>query len=169
MAGKTGLGGDCVTVTGHASPELRMLSKLIIAFLLMAACVAIHAMGLIAAFRWLEVRMARRVGDFWWSVWRLVRIASWTVFLHLLQILSWAFLYAVRGAMPDFTTAAYFSAVTPTPRPVTAISSCPGMAAGRRCRSAHRDSHVRPVHRHVLCRLLQHFRPRPKERAPCLN
>ena len=58
--------------------------------------------------------MARRIGDFWWAVWRLVRIASWTVFLHLLQILSWAFLYAVQGAMPDFPTAAYFSAVTYT-------------------------------------------------------
>ena len=36
------------------------------------------------------------------------------MFLHLLQILVWAFLYAWRGAMPDFTTAAYFSAVTYT-------------------------------------------------------
>jgi hypothetical protein len=36
------------------------------------------------------------------------------VLLHLLQILSWAGLYALRGAMPDLTTAAYFSAVTYT-------------------------------------------------------
>jgi hypothetical protein len=36
------------------------------------------------------------------------------VFLHLLQILVWAFMYAWRGAMADFTTAAYFSAVTYT-------------------------------------------------------
>ena len=91
-----------------------MLSKLLIAFALMALCVAIHAMGLIGVFRWMRVRLARGTQDFWPSTWRLVRVASWTVFLHLLQILVWAFIYAWRGAMPDFTTAAYFSAVTYT-------------------------------------------------------
>jgi hypothetical protein len=91
-----------------------MLSKLLIGFTLMALCVAIHAMGLISVFRWIRGHPARDAGEFWPPTWRLIRIASWTVFLHLLQILVWAFLYAVRGAMPDFTTAAYFSAVTYT-------------------------------------------------------
>jgi Ion channel len=91
-----------------------MLSKLLIAFFLMALCVAIHAMGLIGVFRWMRARLARGRREFWPSTWRLVRVASWTVFLHLLQILVWAFLYAWRGAMPDFATAAYFSAVTYT-------------------------------------------------------
>ena len=80
----------------------------------MALCVAIHAMGLITLFRWMRVRVARGERDFWPSAWLLIRIASWVVFLHLLQILVWAFVYAWRGAMPDFTTAAYFSAVTYT-------------------------------------------------------
>jgi hypothetical protein len=91
-----------------------MITKLLVAFSLMALCVAIHAMGLIAVFRWMHGRLARGAGDFWLPAWTLIRIASWTVFLHLLQILVWAFLYAWRGAMPDFTTAAYFSAVTYT-------------------------------------------------------
>lgn len=91
-----------------------MLTKLLLAFGLMALCVTIHAMGLIAVFRWMQVKLARGTRDFWPSVWRLIRVATWTVFLHLLQILVWAFLYAWRGAMPDFTTAAYFSAVTYT-------------------------------------------------------
>src|SRR6266513_5399845 len=91
-----------------------MLSKLLIAFLLMALCVAIHAMGLMAVFRWMQVRVVRGTRGFWRSTWRLVRVAAWTVLLHLLQILAWAFVYAVGGAMPDFTTAAYFSAVTYT-------------------------------------------------------
>jgi len=34
--------------------------------------------------------------------------------LHLIEILVWALLYTWRGAMPDFTTSAYFSAVTYT-------------------------------------------------------
>lgn len=91
-----------------------MFSKLLIAFTLMAVCVAIHAVGLIGVFRWTQARLARGTQNFWPSAWRLVRVASWTVFLHLLQILVWAFLYAWRGALPDFTTAAYFSAVTYT-------------------------------------------------------
>ena len=44
----------------------------------------------------------------------LVRIAAWTVLLHLIEILVWALFYAWRGAMPDIATSAYFSAVTYT-------------------------------------------------------
>lgn len=91
-----------------------MLTKLAIAFCLMALCVTIHAMGLTAAFRWMKVRLARGARDFWPSTWRLIRIATWTVLLHLVQILVWACYYAWQGAMPDLTTASYFSAVTYT-------------------------------------------------------
>lgn len=91
-----------------------MLMKLLIAFCLMALCVAIHATGLIAAFRWTRIRPACDRPGFWPSTWGLVRVASWTVCLHLLQILVWAFHYARQGAMPDFATASYFSAVTYT-------------------------------------------------------
>ena len=58
--------------------------------------------------------MGRRARGFGASAWRLIRVASWTVLLHLLQILVWAVAYAAGGAMPDFTTASYFSAVTYT-------------------------------------------------------
>ena len=91
-----------------------MLIKLLVAFSLMALCVTIHAMGLMAVFRWMKGQPANRAWDFWPPAWTLIRIASWTVFLHLMQILVWASLYAWRGAMADFTTAAYFSAVTYT-------------------------------------------------------
>jgi hypothetical protein len=91
-----------------------MLSKLIIAFSLMALCVAIHGMGLIAGVRRIRSRYAGRTLDFRASAGKLVRIASWAVFLHLLQIVVWALFYVWRGAMPDFQTAAYFSAVTYT-------------------------------------------------------
>jgi len=91
-----------------------MLSKLLIAFLLMAGCVAIHATGLIAILRWVQARLEHAGQGLWPATGRLVFIAGWAVLLHLAQILSWAALYALRGAMPDFTTAAYFSAVTYT-------------------------------------------------------
>ena len=91
-----------------------MFMKLLIAFSLMAVCVAIHAVGLIAVFRWMQGRVAGGTRDFWPSTWVLVRVATWTVVLHLVQILAWAVVYAWLGALPDLTTAAYFSAVTYT-------------------------------------------------------
>ena len=91
-----------------------MLTKLLVAFSLMAVCVTIHAMGLTTVFGWMHARQGRRPQNMWSPAWTLIRIASWVVFLHLLQILVWALMYAWRGAMPDFTTAAYFSAVTYT-------------------------------------------------------
>ena len=91
-----------------------MLTKLTIAFALMALCVAIHSMGLTAVFRRIRKVPLPSESEFWPSTGRLIRIASWTVFLHLLQIIVWAIVYTWRGAMPDFTTAAYFSAVTYT-------------------------------------------------------
>ena len=40
--------------------------------------------------------------------------AIWMVLLHLAEIAVWAVFYAWRDAMPDLTSAAYFSAVTYT-------------------------------------------------------
>src|SRR4030095_3854715 len=91
-----------------------MLSKLLIAFFLMALCVTIHAMGLTGAFRWMHARLARGTAGFWPAASVLVRLAFWAVVRHLIETLVWALLYAWRGAMQDFTTSAYFSAVTYT-------------------------------------------------------
>jgi len=91
-----------------------MLGKLLLAFGLMALCVVIHATGVVAVFRKLHPQVARGARGFTPSTWRLIRVASWTILLHLLQILAWAAAYALGRAMPDFTTAAYFSAVTYT-------------------------------------------------------
>ena len=94
-----------------------MLTKLFIAIGLVAFCVAIHAihaMGLIAVLQWLKARLVGGTRGFWPPAWSLIRVAAWAVLLHLLQILVWAALYAWHDAMPDLTTAAYFSAVTYT-------------------------------------------------------
>jgi hypothetical protein len=91
-----------------------MLSKLLIAFCLMALCVMIHASGMIVALRKMKASVDRLDGGFWPATGMLVGTAGWTLLLHLAQILVWAFFYAWRGAMPDLTTAAYFSAVTYT-------------------------------------------------------
>ena len=91
-----------------------MLSKLLIAWCLMALCVTIHAIGLTAAFTWIKGRSATIGGHFWLATGTLICIAGWTVLMHLLQIAVWAFFYTWKGGMPDLQTALYFSAVTYT-------------------------------------------------------
>ena len=91
-----------------------MLGKLSLAFALMAFCVTLHSMGLTTILHRLRVRAAHGAHGFGPSAWWMIRVAAWTVLLHLLQILSWAIAYRAGNAMPDFTTAAYFSAVTYT-------------------------------------------------------
>jgi Ca2+/Na+ antiporter len=44
----------------------------------------------------------------------LVRTAGWIILLHLIEIAVWAFFYTWKNAMPDLTSAFYFSAVTYT-------------------------------------------------------
>lgn len=91
-----------------------MLSKLLIAWFLMAVCVTIHALGLTAAFRWVKRGSAAIGARLWPATWMLIRIAGWTVLLHSLQIAVWAFHLAWSGALPDLQTAFYFSVVTYT-------------------------------------------------------
>ena len=91
-----------------------MLSKLLIAWCLLAFCVMIHATGLTLGFHWLRRKAAPLAGQIWPATWLLVITAGWTLLLHLLEIVVWAIGYACLGAMPDLTSAIYFSAVTYT-------------------------------------------------------
>jgi hypothetical protein len=90
-----------------------MLSKLLVAWLLMAGCVAIHAAGVASAVRWLG-RPAAIADRFWASTRLFVGLAGWMVLLHLFEIAAWAMFYVMRGAMPDVQSAFYFSGVTYT-------------------------------------------------------
>jgi hypothetical protein len=90
-----------------------MLSKLLIAWCLMAVCVAIHATGVTAALRWFRRRPRMPRSDWGWTS-LLSFLAGWVVFLHLLEITVWALLYLQVGAIPDLQSTLYFSAVTYT-------------------------------------------------------
>jgi hypothetical protein len=90
-----------------------VISKLLIAWCLMAACVAIHAGGTAAALRWLR-RQPRDLPRFWPGTWLFIRLAGWIVICHLVEIAAWAIFYVSAGAMPDLASASYFSAVTYT-------------------------------------------------------
>lgn len=90
-----------------------MLAKLLIALLLMALCVVIHALGVLLALRHLR-RSSLDTTHFWRICWMLIMMASWMILLHLLEITSWAVFYAAEHGMPDLESAMYFSAVTYT-------------------------------------------------------
>jgi hypothetical protein len=90
-----------------------MLSKLVLAWCVLAVCVLTHAVGVTHAARWLRGRRIS-VNRAWAWTWMYVGLAGFIIVLHLIEIAAWALLYGWQGAMPDFTTAAYFSAVTYT-------------------------------------------------------
>ena len=78
----------------------------------MAACVVIHAGGMTIALR--HARRLDVAETFSQWTWLFIRLAGWTILLHLLEITIWALLYSWRGAIADLPDALYFSAVTYT-------------------------------------------------------
>jgi hypothetical protein len=90
-----------------------MLMKLLIAWVLMALCVVVHAMGVTWALRRIGGR-AIASARFWPWTWLFIRLAAWIVLLHLIEVGVWGAFYVWRGAMPDLPTGLYFSAVTYT-------------------------------------------------------
>jgi ion channel len=90
-----------------------MLSKLFVAWCLLALCVVVHAGGVTYVLRWLR-RQPEGPSSFQHWMWLFIRVASWIVVLHLFEIGLWAVLYAAAGAMPDLQTSFYFSTVTYT-------------------------------------------------------
>jgi len=91
-----------------------MISKLFMAWALIALCVVVHAMGMTALLRWVGSWSARVNMRYWFSTWMLVRTAGLIILLHLVEIAIWAFFYVWKHAMPDLQSALYFSAVTYT-------------------------------------------------------
>ena len=90
-----------------------MVSKLFVAWGLMALCVMIHATGITAAMRW-DARRTNIRRSFWSATRLFVSLAGWIILLHLVEITVWAAFYAWKDAMPDMQSALYFSAVTYT-------------------------------------------------------
>jgi hypothetical protein len=90
-----------------------MLLQLLIGLGLLSLCVVIHATGVITAVRSFRHSVAP-ARSFWLATWLFVRLATWIVVLHLVEITAWALVYDWTRAMPDLASALYFSAVTYT-------------------------------------------------------
>jgi hypothetical protein len=91
-----------------------MITRLLASLVVMSLCVAIHAVGSMAALRRLGRSPALDDPRLWPPTFLLMRIAGWLVLLHLLEIAAWACLYAWGRAVPGVDAAFYFSAVTYT-------------------------------------------------------
>jgi hypothetical protein len=91
-----------------------MVSRLLISGLLMAACVAVHAAGLIAAFRWLDRGRVFDDQRFWYVTGMLIAVAGCLVGMHISDIALWGAYYWWGHALQGFRVALYFSAVTYT-------------------------------------------------------
>ena len=89
-----------------------MLSKLLVAWCLMALCVVIHAVGLTLALRALRRRPA--VTGPRASIWLLTTLSASIMLLHMIEIAVWGVFYVWRQALPDLQSSLYFSAVTYT-------------------------------------------------------
>ena len=87
-----------------------MISKLLIAGMLVAVTVAVHAGGLASLLRWLM--RARVPTGFWPTAWLLVRVTCALILIHLIEITVWAFFFAGAGILPDLESALYFSGTT---------------------------------------------------------
>ena len=91
-----------------------MIARMIIAASMMAVCVAVHAIGTVAALRWLDRTRTFEDGRFWHATGLLVCVAGWLVGMHLVDVTLWGSLFAWGRAFPDLQVALYFSAVTYT-------------------------------------------------------
>jgi hypothetical protein len=90
-----------------------VLTKLLLAFTVMAGCVVIHTSGVTWALRRL-VRERDAGQQFWALTWTCIRLAALMVLCHLVEIVLWGLLYLAAAALPDPHAAFYFSAVTYT-------------------------------------------------------
>jgi Ion channel len=92
-----------------------MLKLLLLLFILITLCVAIHGLGMILGLRWLRLaRPDHHVHHFTLPqmFWVLVRVIYGLLLLHLLQILVWAACYHWNDCFPDFATCFYYSATS---------------------------------------------------------
>lgn len=91
-----------------------MFKILLLLFILVSACVAIHGLGMILGLRWLGRTRPAHQHHFSLPAmfWMLVSVVFGLLVLHLLQIVVWAACYHWSDCFPDFNTSFYYSATS---------------------------------------------------------
>ena len=91
-----------------------MMSIVFIAGVIVAATVAVHAVGLALVLSHVATHDADAPRRLWPTTWLLVRVAWLLLVIHGLEISLWALFYLWEGCLPDAESAFYFSGVTYT-------------------------------------------------------
>ena len=91
-----------------------MLSIILIAFVLVAVTVAVHAVGLAVLLRAFVSWQSLPPTRFWPITWLLIRVTWWLILIHLAEIAVWGLFYLWQGCLPDAESAFYFAGVTYT-------------------------------------------------------
>src|SRR5438046_10486109 len=89
-----------------------MIAKLLIASLLVATTVIIHAAGLGMALSHALHSTVRPDTRFWPITWLLIRIAWLLIVIHFVEIAVWALFFWSYKCLPDAESSFYFSGVT---------------------------------------------------------
>jgi len=89
-----------------------VLSKILIAFILVAATVSVQAVGLAALLKALVKSYAQLPTRFWPITWLLIRVTWALIFIHVTEIAVWALFFWWHKCLPDVESSFYFSGVT---------------------------------------------------------
>ena len=89
-----------------------MLSAILIAAVLVAVTVAVHAAGFALMLRSLMKSRAGLPTQAWPIAWLLIRVTWLLILIHVAEITVWALFYLWGGCLPDAESAFYFSGVT---------------------------------------------------------
>ena len=84
----------------------------LIAFVLVAITVIVHAVGLTVLLRFLLKTNDPLPTRFWPILWLLMRVKWWLILIHLIEVSVWGVFYCWQGCQPDTESAFYFSGVT---------------------------------------------------------
>ena len=91
-----------------------MLLKILLACLLVAATVAIHAVGISVLLRAMIRSRAMDQSGFRPVTGIVIALTCWLILIHLAEIAVWGVFYCWQGCLPDAESAFYFSAVSYT-------------------------------------------------------
>jgi hypothetical protein len=89
-----------------------MLFTLLIAALLVAVTVLVHATGFAVVLRALMKSHAALPTEAWPIAGLLIQVTWWLLLVHAAEISVWALCYLWMGCLPDAESAFYFSGVT---------------------------------------------------------
>jgi hypothetical protein len=91
-----------------------MLPVLLVAVLLVALTVVVHAAGFALVLRSFMKSHAVPPTQAWPITWLLIRVTWFLILIHVAEITVWALFYLWGGCLPDAESAFYFSGVTYT-------------------------------------------------------